>query len=524
MNELEIYDVIIIGTGISGLSTAIMLKEEGFEPIVITKTENINETNTNYAQGGIIAFNKDDDVNSLVDDILRAGANYNFKDVVYYVAKNGPKLIFDFLIDKIGVKFDKSITGSYDYTEEAAHSHRRILHYKDQTGKSIQESLCNYAKKIGVNILTNHTAIDIITNKHHSEDCQELYKYPESMGVYVFDNENSIVKKMLSHKVIIATGGVGNLYLHTTNPEIAIGDGLSMAYRAGADIINAEFVQFHPTSLYHRDIKRFLITEALRGEGAKLLNPKGEFFMKRYSPKEELDSRDIVARAIFEEMARVGSEYMLLDAAHFYKGKAPLSERFYSIYKTCLDGGIDITKEPIPIVPAAHYFCGGIRVDINSRTSIKNLYAVGEASCTGLHGANRLASTSLLEAVIFSKNIKDDFVKNFEKIEKERFKYIPEWQEPSQTITFDPILIKQDFSIIQSTMWNYAGIVRTIKGLERAQADLNYYAHRIFQFYKESKLNKEIIELRNAVICAQIIVNSALHNKKSIGCHYIKKD
>lgn len=523
MNEFEIYDAIIIGSGIAGLSTGILLKEAGFEPVVITKVENLNETNTNYAQGGIIAFNEDDDPKSLVEDILKAGAYYNSIEAVNFVAYNGPKFVFEFLIDKIGVKFDKSLSGAYDYTEEAAHSHRRILHYKDQTGKSIQESLAEYAKKIGLKILADHTAIDIITNKHHSEDCQEVYREPESMGVYVFDNKNSIVKKMLSHKVIIATGGLGNLYLHSTNPEVAIGDGISMAYRAGADIINAEFIQFHPTSLYHRDIKRFLITEALRGEGAKLLNPKGEFFMKRYTPKEELDSRDIVARAIFEEMRRVGSEYMLLDAANFYKGKVPLSERFQTIYKTCLSGGIDITKEPIPIVPAAHYFCGGIRVDLNSRTNIKNLYAVGESSCTGLHGANRLASTSLLEAVIYSKNIKEDFVRSFTKIDKERFKYIPDWQEPSQTINFDPILIKQDFNIIQSTMWNYAGIVRTIKGLERAQADLNYYAHRIFQFYKESKLNKEIIELRNAVISAQIIVNSALHNKKSIGCHYIKE-
>lgn len=522
MNDMDIYDVIVIGSGIAGLSTAIMLKDAGFEPIVISKTYNINETNTNYAQGGIIAFNEDDDVDTLIEDILKAGSYYNSKEAVYFVAKNGPKFIFEFLVDKIGVKFDKSISGAYDFTEEAAHSHRRILHYKDQTGKSIQEALAKFVQKNGIKILNNHIAIDLITNKHHSEDCQELYNDPECMGVYVFDIEENMVRKMLSHKVVLATGGVGNLYLHTTNPEIAVGDGLSMAYRAGAEIINAEFIQFHPTCLYHRDIKRFLITEALRGEGAKLLNPKGEFFMKRYTPKEELDSRDIVARAIFEEMRRIGSEYMLLDAANYYKGKIPLSERFSTIYKTCLNGGIDITKEPIPIVPAAHYFCGGIRVDLNSRTNIKNLYAVGEVSCTGLHGANRLASTSLLESVIFSKSIKDDFVNSFNKIEKERFKYIPHWQEPSQTIIFDPILIKQDLSIIQSTMWNYAGIVRTLKGLERAQADLNYYAHRIFQFYKESKLNKEIIELRNAVISAQIIVDSALHNKKSIGCHFIK--
>ncbi len=524
MSNDDIYDVVIVGSGIAGLSTAIMLKEKGFEPLVITKSNDILETNTRCAQGGIIAYRDDDDPMILADDIFKAGSYYNYKDAVYFLSKIGPKLVFDFLIDKVGVDFDKSSDGAYDYTEEAAHSFRRILHNKDQTGKSIQEALIDYAKRINIQILTDHTAIDIITNNHHSEDNQELYVQPESMGVYVLDNKSNKVKRILSHKVVLATGGIGNLYLHTTNPEIATGDGLSMAYRASVDIINAEFIQFHPTSLFHRDIKRFLISEALRGEGAKLFNPKGEAFMSRYTPLEELDSRDIVARAIFEEMGRIGSEYMLLDAANYYKGKVPLKDRFTSIYKTCLEGGIDITKEPIPIVPAAHYFCGGIRVDLHGRTSLKNLYAVGESSCTGLHGANRLASTSLLEAVVFSKAICDDFVDNFTKIEKSRFTSIPFWKEPSQTFQFDPLLIKQDLTNIQMTMWNYAGIIRTKKGLERALADLNYFAHRIFQFYKESKLNRNIIELRNSVVSAQIIVNAALHNRKSIGCHYIKDD
>jgi L-aspartate oxidase len=343
------------------------------------------------------------------------------------------------------------------------------------------------------------------------------------MGVYVLNNLDGCVEKLLAHKVVLATGGIGEIFQHTTNPSSATGDGLSMAHRAGADIINAEFVQFHPTALFHRDIKRFLISESLRGEGAKLLNRDGKEFMGRYSHLKELAPRDVVARAIYEEMSRTGADFLLLDLANYYKGSEPIEKRFSKIYNTCLSGGIDITKEPIPIVPSAHFFCGGIKIDLNGRTSLKNLYALGEVSCSGLHGANRLASTSLLEGLVWAKNIAEDIKENFKEIRRSRLENIADWETPKSNMEeFDPLIIGQDLQVIKLTMWNYAGIIRTNKGLERAKADLNYYSHRIIKFYKEAKLNRSIIELRNAIITASIIVDQAIHNTKSLGCHYIK--
>jgi len=518
----EVFDVIIVGTGIAGLTAGIYLAESGLKVAILTKSDKLEESNTNYAQGGIIAYKEGDSAQSLSDDILKAGCYYNNKDAVKLLSEEGPKLVFDFLINKVNIEFSKNSDGTYDYTEEAAHSERRILHYQDHTGDKIIESLINYAKKLDISIYKSYTAIDIITNNHHSKDCEELYKPREAMGCYFLNNEEGRVETFFSHNVILATGGVGNLFQYTTNPPSATGDGISMAYRAGADIINSEFVQFHPTCLFHKDIKRFLISESLRGEGAKLIDKDGNQFMHKYSSLKELAPRDVVARAIYEEMNKLGREYLLLDLANHYKGAKPIRDRFAKIYDTCLSGGIDITKQPIPIVPAAHYFCGGIKVDKWGRSSIKNLYAIGEVSCTGLHGANRLASDSLLEAMVWGKKASEDIIKNFKKIKNERFKEIPDWKTPKDVEEFEPILIFQDWKAIKLTMWNYAGIIRTRKGLERAASDLNYYAHRIFKFYKEAKLNRDIIELRNAIITAQIIVEQAIHNDKSIGCHYIK--
>lgn len=519
----KVYDALVIGTGIAGLSCAIYLKEAGYDVAVITKTDDVSECNSFQAQGGIIAWNPEDDPKLLYKDILEAGCYYNNTTAVKLLSETGPKQVFDFLIDKIGIKFSTDSNGKFDYTEEAAHSKRRILHYEDHTGDKIITELLSYAEKIGLEILTSHTSIDLITNNHHSADNQEIYRKREVMGVYVLNNLDGCVEKLLAHKVILATGGVGEIFQHTTNPSAATGDGLSMAHRAGADIINAEFVQFHPTALFHRDIKRFLISESLRGEGAKLLNRDGKEFMGRYSHLRELAPRDVVARAIYEEMSRTGADFLLLDLANNYKGDVPIEKRFSKIYNVCLSGGIDITKEPIPIVPSAHFFCGGIKVDLNGRTSIKNLYALGEVSCTGLHGANRLASTSLLEGLVWAKRAADDIKNNFQEIRRSRLDNIVDWENPkSYTEEFDPLIIGQDLQVIKLTMWNYAGIIRTNKGLERAKADLNYYSHRIIKFYKEAKLNRSIIELRNAIITASIIVDQAIHNTKSLGCHYIK--
>ncbi|SDP60039.1 L-aspartate oxidase [Desulforhopalus singaporensis] len=515
------YDVVIVGSGVAGLSAGILLKEYGLNVVVITKESRIQETATNYAQGGIIAWKKSDSPELLEKDIIHAGCDVNSSEAVRLIVEKGPKLVFDFLIDRLGMDFSRSSGGELDYTEEAAHSTRRIIHYSDHTGEHIQKGLIEYARKIGLPILPSRTAIDLITNNHHSEDTQELYAPSEVMGLYVLNNEKEVVETFLAHNVILATGGLGNIYQHTTNPLLATGDGMSMAYRAGADIINGEYVQFHPTALYHRDIKRFLISESLRGEGAILIDHGGRPFMKSYSDLADLAPRDVVARAIYEEMAKSGKDFMFLDIASHYKGREPLEQRFSRIYQTCLKGGIDITREPIPVVPAAHYFCGGIKVDRFGRSSIANLYAIGETSCTGVHGANRLASTSLLEGLTWAKQAADHIRSEGEKISLKRFARIPDWHDPEYSEEFDPLLFQQDWKMIQLTMWNYAGISRTRKGLDRARSDLNYHAHRILKFYREAKLNRQIIELRNGVVNATIIARAAARNKNSKGCHFM---
>lgn len=517
------FDAVVVGTGIAGLTCAIHLKKSGLDVVVMTKESQICETNTFYAQGGIIAYKEDDTPVLLREDILQAGCSYNRIEAVEYFSKFGPPLVFDFLINEVDIQFSKSGTGEIDYTEEAAHSIRRIVHFEDHTGDKIEISLIEYAKKIGVKFLVDYMAIDLITNNHHSRNTQELYREREVMGIYALNNKAGETETFFAHSVVLATGGIGNIYYHTSNPVSATGDGISMAYRAGANIINAEFVQFHPTTLFHKDIKRFLISESLRGEGARLKDHNGHEFMYEYSEMGDLAPRDVVARSIYDRMSKTGKEYMLLDIANYYNGSLPLEKRFSRIYSTCLKGGIDITKEPIPIVPAAHYFCGGIKADLKGRTSLKNLYAIGETACTGLHGANRLASTSLLEGLLWGKSASEDIIAKRYKINKTRFSSIPNWEKPNYTEEFDPLLIDQDMKAIQLTMWNYAGIIRTEKGLRRAEADLDYYSHRIMRFYKSAKLHKEIIQLRNAAVSSSLIVAAALRNTKSVGCHYLAK-
>ncbi len=516
------FDVIVVGTGIAGLSAAIHCREAGLDVAVLGKSERMDESNTNYAQGGIIARREGDSADKLEEDVLAAGCRLNNRRASRLLAEEGPGLVFDFLIDKIGVQFSRDESGRLDYTEEAAHSARRILHYEDHTGEAIAEALIAYCRSIDLPVFTAHTAVDLITNNHHSTNPQDLYEKREVMGVYVLDNRKGEVEAFFADAVILATGGIGNIYQFTTNPACATGDGVSMAFRAGADIINAEFVLFHPTALYHKDIRRFLISESLRGEGAKLVDKKGRRFMRRYSEQEELAPRDVVTRAIYEEMAEQGSEYMLLDLAGYYTGRIPIRERFPRIYEICLSGGIDITREPIPVVPAAHYFCGGIKVDENGRSSIERLYAVGEVSCTGLHGANRLASTSLLEGLLWGRRAALRIAGGRSPIERSRFGDIPDWKSPAAAERFEPTLIYQDWNTIKMTMWNHAGIIRTRKGLERANADLNYHAHRITQFYREAALDRDIIELRNGVVTAQIVVAAAMHDERSLGCHFRK--
>jgi L-aspartate oxidase len=451
---------------------------------------------------------------------MEAGDGINSLDAVRLLADEGPALVDRFLGEKIGVPFSREPGGGLDLTMEAAHSVRRIYHAMDHTGEAIETSLLRYLEGVrGVETFTGCTAIDLITNTHNSTDPQEKYRPTRVIGVYVLANAASAVRVFIAPAVVLATGGIGNLYLHTSNPVGATGDGVAMAHRIGAEVINAEYIQFHPTVLYHRDRKRFLISESLRGEGARLANRSGEFFMDRYAPGEgDLASRDKVARAIYQEMENESAEYVRLDArtitAH------AVEERFPVIFATCLELGIDIRREPIPVVPAAHYFCGGIKVDIEGRTSIPGLYAVGECACTGVHGANRLASVSLLEGLFWGVRIGERAGAG--KVEPGAAAGIPDWVYPSNEEVFDPVLVSQDLRTIQSTMWNYAGIIRTPKRLQRALADLNYLVHRIEQFYREARLTRGIIELRNGVVTAELIVRASLANRVSRGCHYIE--
>jgi L-aspartate oxidase len=521
-NKSESFDVIVIGTGIAGLSAAIHAAELGCRVAVISKESGFAECNTHYAQGGIVAFGGDDDSPELLsEDIERAGAYLNNQEAVSIVSREGPKAVEEFLIEKIGVPFDPGEDGKPDRTREAAHSVRRIYHVKDRTGASMEDRLLQYALAIdSLAFFHSSTAVDIITNTHHSQDKQQRYAQGRAMGVYVFNENTGEVVPFFAPAVILATGGLGNLYLHTCNPPGATGDGLAMAFRAGAEIINAEYVQFHPTVLFHRDIKRFLISESLRGEGARLMNRSGEYFMERYQPGlKDLAPRDQVARAIYLEMEASDAGYVFLDTSGM---KVDLEERFPCIFETCMKAGIDIRKEPIPVVPAAHYFCGGVKTDMEGRSNLPGLFAAGETACTGVHGANRLASVSLLEGLVFGLRAGKAAAGMRGLSDQTLLRSIPEWIFPTDEENADPILIGHDLLNIQTTMWDYTGIIRTQKRLDRAIADLNYMDHRIESFYKSAKLSRKLIELRNAVISASLIARAAQANPISLGCHYIR--
>ena len=516
------FDLLVLGSGIAGTTAAITAAARGLRVGVLSKEPEIAESNTWYAQGGIVGPSDEDTPELLENDIVVAGDQMNSIDAVRLLVKEGPPLVESLLRQELGVDFSRNSAGEIDLTREAAHSVRRIYHVTDATGRAIQEALLRTVASSGsVTIFPNTTAIDLITNVHNSRDAQEKYRRLRVIGTYALDNESSSVNAFFAPHVVLATGGVGNLFLHTSNPDGATGDGLAMAYRIGAEVLNAEYVQFHPTVLYHRDARRFLITEALRGEGARLLNRSGDYFMSRYIPEAaDLGPRDEVARAIYREMEREDSDYVRLDATGITG--VDLEVRFPTIYATCGSHGIDIRNEPIPVVPAEHYFCGGVKVDLNGQTSIAGLYAAGEVACTGVHGANRLASVSLLEALLWGRRCGTRVSDEHRRIGRALLSTIPDWVEPKIAQKFDPVLVNQDFLTLQSTMWNYAGIIRSRKRLTRAQADLDYMSHRIEQFYRGAKLTRRIIELRNSVLASIIIVRSALANPVSKGCHFVE--
>ncbi len=514
-----VYDIIVVGSGISGGLVSILLAKYGFSVCLLNKSENIYESNTYYAQGGIVYLGEKDSPELLAKDIENAGAGICNPEAVKIVSESAYDLVKSILIEQIGVEFSKNSDGLFDLTEEGAHSLRRILHVDDTTGRSIEEKIIEKIKSIkSINILNNFTAIDIITLDHHTKHKLRMYKPITALGIYALNNKTKKVEKIESKIVILATGGMGQIYLHTTNPMIATGDGYAMAARVGARLVNMEYTQFHPTTLYHPGANNFLISEAVRGEGAIIINTKGAEFMHKYHPLKELAPRDIVTRSILNEMLENDEKFVYLDATRL--GKEKIISRFPNIYKKCLEYGIDITVEPIPIVPAFHFSCGGVLTDIYGRTNIDRLFAIGEVSCTGLHGANRLASTSLLEGVVFAKRIADFIKDNFSYYEyKEKYE-VEEWIDTGIIETIDPALTNQDWNLLKNIMWNYVGAIRSKKRLRRAIIDLNNLKEDIENFYRDAKLSKNIIELRNAVQTGLIVAQQALANRESIGAHY----
>lgn len=518
-------DVLIIGSGIAGATTALRLAADPqLQITVVNRAPDPHESNTLYAQGGIVGRSLDDTPEALVADILEAGAGVSSPQAASILAEEGPPLLREILEQTAHVEFDHDEAGQPLFTREAVHSRNRILHVGDYTGKAIMQGLMAALEKCPqVKIETDMTAVDLITFPHHSRDPLDNYRNISCHGAYLFARRERTVHRCVAQMVVLATGGLGRIFRNTTNPAGARGDGLAMANRAGARIANAEYIQFHPTALALPGAEGFLISEAVRGEGGILITPDGRTFMEDYAPeRKDLAARDVVARAIHHEMESRGYSYVLLDVASRLPAKT-IRERFPSIHKRCLEFGLDITSEPIPVVPAAHYFCGGVLVDDWGRTNIENLYAVGEISCTGVHGANRLASTSLLEGLVWgsragqsiaqSLKTKDSFVET-------TLEGVPPWDESGLTADADPALIQGDMQNIQNIMWHYVGLVRSADRLSRAIRELRHLWNEIETFYRTTRLDDGLIGLRNAVEVALIVAQAALHNRQSRGCHF----
>ena len=515
-------DILVLGGGIAGCTAALRAAELGADVVVVLK-DPLGVSNTRYAQGGIIGLAPPEEGDSselLASDIEAAGAGLCRPEAVALLADQGPALCREFLWKTLGVPFDHTANLDPEPTAEAAHSARRIYHVKDATGKAIQQALSEKVQAHPrIRVMEGHSLVDLLTVPHHSRDPRAVYDPIQVFGAYVLD-PGGRVRMCLAKRTVLATGGLGYLYLHTSNPPSATGDGLAAAYRANARIVNCEYMQFHPTTLFVPGKPRTLLTEALRGEGAHLVNRKGERFMTKYAPEGmELAPRDVVSRAIFQEMAFTGELCMYLDLSPL-KGKLDLEQRFPTVLATCREAGLEPLNQLIPVVPAAHYFCGGVHVDLEGRTSLPGLFAVGEVSCTGVHGANRLASTSLLEGLVWGYRAGETGAADCATVQLPDAESLEPWKPVAGGKAPDPLLVEQDWTSIRSTLWNYAGIVRTRARLQRGRGDMGYLYHRIEAFYQEAPLSRSILELRNGIICARMILKAAIQNPVSRGCHY----
>jgi len=508
-------DFLIIGSGIAGLSCALKLAKHGSVALVTKKQK--AESNTNYAQGGIASvFDPKDSFEQHIKDTMQAGAGLCHEDAVRLIVEDGPGRVAELF--QIGVPFTRTTDNAFDLGREGGHQVNRIVHVRDHTGREIESALLEAAKhQPNIRIYEDYAAIDLITEHHiflpSSADSRQLHCW----GAYVLDIKDNAVKRFMAKSTILATGSCGQVYLHTTNPSIATGDGVAMSYRAGAQIGNMEFMQFHPTTLYHPEANSFLISEAVRGFGARLITKSGESFMENYHGMASLAPRDIVARAIDTELKKRGDLCVYLDVTH--RDADEIRARFPHIYENCLRYKIDITKEPIPVVPAAHYSCGGVVADLKGQTSISGLFACGEVACTGVHGANRLASNSLLEALVFAHHASMQAIQ-FVQSQEFRFPSIPRWDDSGTFNSEEWVLISHDKAEIKNLMWDYVGIVRSNLRLERALSRVRLIRQEVENFYRRTKVTAELIELRNLATVAQLIIQSALLRKESRGLHY----
>jgi L-aspartate oxidase len=513
MNQQNNCDVLIIGSGAAGLTLALHLAKNA--DVVILSKGPLNEGSTFYAQGGIAAvFDENDSIDAHVSDTLIAGAGLCNEQAVKYTAENA-KACLDWLIAQ-GVEFDKEDNGNgkekYHLTREGGHSHRRILHAADATGKVIQTTLAQRVKQHSrIRVFERYNAIDLICQPSPGDKSTK-----QCIGAYLWNRNSEKVESIYAQKTILATGGASKVYQYTSNPDVASGDGIAMAWRAGCRVANMEFNQFHPTCLFHPDAGNFLLTEALRGEGAKLRRPDGSRFMPSFDKRAELAPRDIVARAIDYEMKRLGVDCMYLDISH--KPADFIKQHFPTIYQRTLSLGIDITKQPMPVVPAAHYTCGGVMIDQNGKTDIEQLYAIGEMSYTGLHGANRLASNSLLECLVFARAAALEISQTLSP--NNIFPTLPRWDESRVTDSDEEVVIQHNWHELRLFMWDYVGIVRTTKRLERALHRVELLQQEIEDYYQNFKVSNNLLELRNLVQVAELIIHCAMQRKESRGLHY----
>ncbi len=509
MNDRHHADVLIIGSGAAGLAAAIQLADRAH--VIVLSKDSIDGGSTNRAQGGIAAVTgPGDSPEAHIRDTMRAGAGLCDEQVVRYAVEKGPEVI-DRLMD-YGLLFDTDGEATFHLTREGGHSHRRVLHVADHTGRAIESALARRAlEHAGIEFLIGRLAIDVVTTG-------KLGMLPDrAIGAYVYNREADDVELIQASNIVLATGGASKAYLYTSNPDGATGDGMAMAWRAGCRVANMEFNQFHPTCLYHPHAKSFLISEAVRGEGGRLLLPNGDSFMHRFDPRGELASRDVVARAIDHEMKRLGADCLYLDISH--RSADFIESHFPTIRARCERFGIDMTREPVPVVPAAHYTCGGVLVDRDGATDVPGLYAIGETACTGLHGANRLASNSLLECMVFARSAADHVLGDLTS-GKRRLPDAPAWDASRVTDSDEDVVLSHNWDELRRFMWDYVGIVRTNKRLERAYRRIELLKKEVHEYYANHHISNDLIELRNVILVAELMVRCAMSRRESRGLHY----